>query len=64
MLCSCFIHYEKNRQIYILMKCCAIHIRNVSFQSFITSFYGTQMFAHFDTNIQDVYTAWSIECGA
>ncbi len=36
------------------------HIRNVLFQRYCTSFYGTQMLPHFDTNIQDVYTAWRI----
>ncbi len=36
------------------------HIRNVLFQRYYTSFYGTQMLPHFDTNIQDMYTAGRI----
>ncbi len=41
-------------------KYCISHVRNVLFQIYCTSFYGTQMLPHFDTNIQDVYTAWRI----
>ena len=38
-------------------KYCSSHIRNVLFQTYCTSFYGSQMLPHFDVNIQDVYTA-------
>ncbi len=42
-------------------KYCSSHIINVSFHwRYCTSFYGTQMLPHFDTNIQDEYTAWRI----
>ncbi len=56
--------YEfNNRQCKIFLayfKYCSSNIRNVLFQIYCTSFYGTQMLPHFDTNRQDVYTARSI----
>ncbi len=36
------------------------HIRNVLFERFCTSFYGTQMVPLFDKCINDLYKAWSI----
>ncbi len=52
-----------NRQCNIFLadfKYCRSHIRNVLFQRYCTSFYGTQLLPHFDTNIHDVYTPWRI----
>ncbi len=52
-----------NRQCNIFLadfKYCTSHIRNDLFQRYCTSFHRTQMLPHFDTNIQDVYTAWRI----
>ncbi len=51
---------DSNHQYNIVLadfKYCSSHIRNILFQRYYTSFHGTQMLPHFDTNIQDVYIA-------
>ena len=52
-----------NRQCNIFFadfKNCSSHIRNVLFQRYCTSFYGSQLLPHFDGNLNGLYTAWRV----
>ncbi len=58
---KCIDDFNSQCNIFLAdFKYCSSHIRNVVFQRHCARFYGTQMLPHFDTNIHDVYTAWSI----
>ncbi len=58
---KCIDDFSRQCNIFLAdFKHCSSHIRNIAFQRYCTSCYGTQMLPNFDTNIQDLYTAWRI----